>query len=331
MSLSLVHQEPNGQVSLYQTEDRYHSLLFSRHGLTFSTYRQLWQKSALREILPPFPLSLDLAINTGCQLSCLMCPHPSRPDANKNKLMDFSLYQNILAQAKEHHLPSITYGLGGEPLLNPSLVTWIKMAEKAGIMDIRLGTNGLLLTPELTDKLLDSGLCRLEISIDAIDKKTYSQIRKGGDFDRLIQNINLFLEKRSRLGLTFPLLRLSFLKLSENDAQLEPFLTRWENLADMISIQNPIWFPGTRLKKPNKAIKNNISNQICSQSWQRLGINYDGQLWPCCSWFGEKLLDLKASKISIFEAWNSELLQTLRTDHLNGTPPKSCQICLSSF
>jgi len=223
MSLSLVHQEPNGQVSLYQTEDRYDSLLFSRHGENFLRYRQLWQKSSQRETLPPFPLSLDLAVNSGCQLACLMCPRSGRPGSKKNKLMDFSLYQNILAQAKEHYLPSMTFGLGGEPLLNPSLISWIKMADQAGLIDIRLGTNGLLLTPDLIDQLLDSGLCRLEISVDAIDKKTYALIRKGGNYDRLIQNINLFLEKRSRLGLTFPLLRLSFLQLLENDSQLETF------------------------------------------------------------------------------------------------------------
>ena len=326
MPLNRVHSEPGGQVALYQSGDRYFSLLEKRFGRRFLDYRQRWRETSERGDPGDFPLSLDLAVNSGCQLSCLMCPLPGRDDARRVRLMADSLYERLMGEASEHQLPALTLGLGSEPLLHPGAAALAARAVRAGIMDIRLGTNGLRLDEEISRALIDSGLTRLEISLDAARPETYRAIR-GGDLEKLERDLDRFLDLRQKAGLDFPLLRLSFLKLDLNQGELDLFLRKWADRADLISIQEAIWFPGSRLPRPAQAGR--PLAPVCAQSWQRLAVNYDGHLWPCCSWYGENLLTFNVRDHSPAELWRSPAMEALR-QALSGPPekiPPACRRC----
>lgn len=326
MGLNEVHRDPTGQVALYQTEDRYFRILEERFGRRFLEYRRRWRETSERGDPGDFPLSLDLALNSGCQLSCLMCPLQSRPDRRRPHLMSPEIFDRLMAEAEERRLPALTLGLASEPLLNPLAAAWIKRAVRAGVMDIRLGSNGLALKEETARALVDSGLTRLEISVDAVRSETYRAIR-GGDLSGLERAIDGFLEIRRAAGLETPLLRLSFLKLEANRDELEPFLKRWSGRADMISIQEPIWFPGSALPRPKKPGRPMAPG--CAQSWQRLAVDYDGRVWPCCSWYGENLLPFSVNRRSAADIWRSPEMEALRRalSEEGGDIPPACRQC----
>ena len=324
MTLNPVHLDPTGQVALYQTGDRYHDYLAGRFGQRFLDYRRRWRETSERGDPGDFPLSLDLAINSGCQLNCVMCPLPGRPGGREVRLMDKALFGRLMAQAAEHGLAAVTFGLGGEPLLHPRAADWVSRAERAGIMDIRLGTNGLLLTADVARALVDSRLTRLEVSVDAVRPETYRAVR-GGGLERLERAIDQFLAVRLKAGSEIPLLRLSFLKLDLNQGELEPFLSRWQDRADLISIQEPIWFPGSRLPRPE--VSGRALAPVCAQSWQRLAVNHDGQVWPCCSWYGDQLLPFNAAEMDVAAIWLSREMRELRR-RLSATPEEIPPACL---
>jgi pyruvate-formate lyase-activating enzyme len=321
-----LHQDPTGQVVVYETEDRYQSLLSDMFGGRFTAYRERWRETAARGEPGDFPLSLDLAINSGCQLRCLMCPLPGRADGGRARPMEEKLFRRLMEQAGEHGLPAMTLGMGSEPLLNPKAAEWAAAAARAGVMDIRLGTNGLALSEETDKALVESGLTRLEISVDAARPETYKRIR-GGRLDLLERRIEEFLNIRAAAGQKIPLLRLSFLKLPHNHGELAPFLERWRGLADLISIQEPIWFPGSKLARPEGPVKSVAPR--CAQPWQRLAVNYDGGVWPCCSWYGADLLPFNAAKDPVASIWRSgeveELRRRLSGD--SGAIPPACACC----
>jgi hypothetical protein len=239
--------------------------------------------------------------------------------------MERRLYDSLMAQASEANLAAMTLGLASEPLLRADIADLIAAAIRAGVMDIRLGTNGRALTPKIISALLDSGLTRLEISVDAVDSAAYAAIRPGGDLEALERAIERFLDERSRRNLDLPLLRLSFLRLPQNEGQLEPFMERWADLVDLLSIQKPIWFPDSALPEPPAAPK--AESGWCAQPWQRLGLDHQGHLWPCCSWYGEGLLDLSAVQTSIAAAWRSQAMEDLRASHVRGDLPGPCRHC----
>lgn len=93
---------------------------------------------------------------------------------------------------------------GGEPLLNvPALV---HIAERCQAHAASLGirqivsiiTNGLLLTPEIVDRLLPLGLTGVKVTLDG-DRETHDRMRplRGGQgtFDRIIENVRRVADK----------------------------------------------------------------------------------------------------------------------------------------
>jgi hypothetical protein len=334
LELEVIHRPPGGQAILYQTENRYLSLLESRFGQPFVDYRKAWAQASARSKVGSFPLSLDLAVNSGCNLSCLMCPLPSLPQDRQYAPMAEGLYLDLMAQARAYSLPALTLGLASEPLLNPNLCRYIALADRAGIMDIRLGTNGQALNAFLIDSLLESGLTRLEISVDAARAETYRQIRPGGRLSQVEWAANYFLEQRAKKNIKLPLLRLSFLKLPQNNGELEPFLKKWQSQVDLISVQTPIWFPGSKLEQmPPKLSETTAPSQedgYCLQPWQRLGLDRLGRVWPCCNWYGRELLSLSAQDLKISNIWQSESLNNLRKSHLSNNLPPLCRTCAQS-
>jgi hypothetical protein len=336
VSLAEVHRPPGGQAVLWASNGRYLDLLAARFGRPFLEYRAAWAAASLRGPAGDYPLSLDLAVNSGCQLSCVMCPLPARPERRRYRPMDSALYRRLVDQAAEGRIPSMTVGLASEPLMRPDLPELLARADWPGLMDLRLGTNGRALDGPVIDRILDTGLTRLEISVDAADPATYALVRPGGDLAALEAAIELFLAKRARRGQAFPLLRLSFIELDQNRGQLEAFLARWSGEADLFSVQRPIWFPGAKLSRPAGSAEalagppaaspaDGTDPAVCVQPWQRLGVDHLGRIWPCCSWYGESLTGLDASAVGLAEAWRS--LHALRRAHLEGRPPGPCLEC----
>jgi hypothetical protein len=121
-------------------------------------------------------------------------------------------------------------------------------------------------------------------------------------------------------------LRLSFLRLAENRAEEAAFLDRFGPLADMLALQEPLWFPGTGLPAPGPGAKFPAEN--CAQPWQRLAVDQDGRLWPCCSWPDGSF---PGSAAHLALAWRSPEMDAWR-EALAGPAeawPPACRSCLA--
>ena len=136
----------------------------------------------------PSRIKVGLELTSKCNLRCGMCPLPvlRRP------------YEDMawpLVEKAEREI----HGLGlklkwlhemGEPLLYARIDDAIRLFPEAS-----LSTNGLVLTPEVGEKLLASPLKRIRICVDSIDPKIYPQLRTGGDFDKLVDLTKKFLKQ----------------------------------------------------------------------------------------------------------------------------------------
>jgi radical SAM protein with 4Fe4S-binding SPASM domain len=321
-NLRTVHEEPTGQVRLVEVERRYFDAMQEEFGARFLEYRRQWATASRFEGVPDFPLSLDLEINASCNLRCIMCvmgdPGYINPLAG-HPFMDTGLYQRLMDQAREYGLPAMTFGFLSEPLLSPDLPGMIRLARRSGVMDIRLGTNGTLLTGDISRQLIDAGLTRLEISLDALTPQTYARIRRGGNLDNVIRHVMEFLEIRTKSNTRFPVLRISFLKLPHNRHELGPFLDFWSDRADMFSIQEPIFFDHTPIMNDLDFEPPTINETYsCAQPWQRLIIRANGDAFPCCSIYGLKLALGSAEQRPLARLWASPLMDKLRKLHRQG-------------
>lgn len=319
---NLVHQEPNGQVQLVEREHCFQQAMTRHFGQRFLDYRKKWALSSRYEFLPEFPLSLDFESNASCNLSCIMCVMGSAGYKNNmvsEPLMSRELYGRIMEEAGDNGLPAMTFGFLSEPLLRKDLPEMIARAREAGVMDIRLGTNGMLLTNAVSRDLIDCGLTRLEVSIDAFKPKTYGRIRRGGRLETVVDNVLNFMEARQKLGADFPVLRLSFLKLPFNERELDDFMEFWAEKADLFSIQEPIYFEEAPISRELDFIKHEIGDRYeCVQPWQRMIVRSNGDVLPCCSIYGMEFKAGSFKKKSIKELWKGEFMSGLRLMHKSG-------------
>ena len=80
---------------------------------------------------------------------------------------------------------------GGEPLVRKNIMHLFKSLGKKlgkGLEELTLTTNGSQLTRYSKD-LFDSGIRRINISLDSLNKNKFKKITRIGDFDKVIQGI----------------------------------------------------------------------------------------------------------------------------------------------
>lgn len=133
-------------------------------------------------ILQSKPRRLMFVLTGKCNLSCVMC---DRKDKN------FTLPKNIVDQATGFfpYLDSIMWQ-GGEVFLVDYFKEIFQEATRYPQLVQEINTNGLMLGKEWIG-MLEKANTRLILSIDSVYKDTYERIRKGADFEALIENINL--------------------------------------------------------------------------------------------------------------------------------------------
>lgn len=325
------------QVELLSHKD-IDQLLAKKGGQRYWDYREAWNKGMKLQEVPEFPLTLDFENLNHCNFACHHCmfsarhAHPDLKNRVGDKMMDFDVYKKAIDEGSEYGLPAITHGVQCEPLMHPDIVKKVDYAEKRGVIDQRIGTNGSLLDTEMSEKLIDAGLTKLEVSLDAATPETFKKVRKGKDanFENIVRNTHNFLNIRAKRNSIFPLLRVSFVKMNINMHEVKEFTNYWKDYADYFSLQEVINYD---MNLPNTAIKFNEKSDIdgfrCDKPYLRMFLRYDGGFYPCfplnLPGFDKFNLGNMKTK-SIKEAWDSQFEGYLRKLHNKGCY-KNNEVC----
>ena len=129
--------------------------------------------------------SLRLSVTDRCNLRCQYC----MPEAEYTWLPkdDILHFEEIVRLVRIF----VTLGVhrvrltGGEPLLRRDLATLVRLlAGVPGIDDLALTTNGVLLADHVRG-LRDAGLGRITVSLDTLDRQTFSSLTRSDELDRV--------------------------------------------------------------------------------------------------------------------------------------------------
>ena len=314
----------------------------------YREYRKKWKLASTLEYTPDFPLQIDFELNYSCNFSCEMCTWSAENTAGRGKKTWFSFeaFKEIIDEGVKKGLKAIRLNYINEPLIRRDIIDFIKYAKKKGVLDIYLSTNGSLLKEKIAKELINSGLTRIQVSIDAFTKTTFDKIRQGGNFSEVITNTINFLKIRKEMNMELPTLRVNFVRTNLNKHEYDDFINFWSEKADCIGIQDLV-----DIMRPIKT-KDKIKKFNCAQPYYHLTVRYDGTILPCCTFFAAKLpmSRLKTNKKisqegnlhnidynklplrSITDTWKSEELIKLRKLHKDGNYHLNdiCRECVSS-
>jgi heme b synthase len=127
-------------------------------------------------------------VTRSCNLNCVHCrassnfgPYPQELDTVKA--------MEVLEQIREVGKPIIIL-TGGEPLLRKDIFALADYGTKKGLRMV-LATNGTLITPDITEKITESGIKRVSISLDGATKESHDTFRQvNGAFDRAMKGVS---------------------------------------------------------------------------------------------------------------------------------------------
>lgn len=168
---------------------------------------------------------MDFELNATCNLRCPMCPLSVESNSNKKQYqIPFELFCEIIDEGVSKGLSSIRLNYLNEPLLREDLEYFIKYAKSKGILDIYFSTNGMLLNKQRIKSLIESGLDRIQISLDTCSEEIYNKMRPGGNYQKVINNIQELTNIKKETNNLTPLVRVNFVRTEINEHKLEDFL-----------------------------------------------------------------------------------------------------------
>lgn len=131
---------------------------------------------------------LRISLTERCQQKCTYCSRENGGSCVKENELSAEEIISIARVAGELGFVKIRL-TGGEPLLRRDLLKIISSIKSLGFYrDISLTTNAQLLS-DMAEELKESGLDRINISLDSTDAKIYNKITGGGDLQAALDGI----------------------------------------------------------------------------------------------------------------------------------------------
>lgn len=156
------------------------------------------------------PQILQIFLSDLCNLHCVMCCNKTE-ERKQEYSLDYKMVEKIILTNPQ--LLVIEW-LGGEPTLYPHFEKLLDLAHEQKIKQV-LVTNGSLLNKRIINKLIEYNV-DVTISIDAPIKSLYEKIRIGGNFDKLKNNLKLFVKEKKKRQHSFDLLTVNYVVLKNN-------------------------------------------------------------------------------------------------------------------
>lgn len=120
-----------------------------------------------------------------CNLRCSYCRASAEPVPSADELSTAEIRSLIREIAP---LGAMLIISGGEPLLRQDVFEVARYAADSGVR-VSLASNGTLITPEIVDRILTSGISRVSISLDGASAETNDATRGEGSFDLALRGM----------------------------------------------------------------------------------------------------------------------------------------------
>jgi radical SAM protein with 4Fe4S-binding SPASM domain len=236
----------------------------------------------------------------------------------------------------------------GEPFLNQDIFDMMRYACDKNIF-VSISTNfSFIRQDDFYEKIVRSGLQLLVVSLDGTTDASYSQYRKGGNFQLVLSNVKKMVETKKLLHSDNPKIVWQFIVNKYNEQEIEEARVICRELGVSLEIlqmgladelpdlnfdtaieeRKSAWLPAN-----TAFVKRHYQGQyqyplfggICRQLFLNLNVAPDGKVFPCC-WTVDKnnaFGDLVNE--SFYDIWHNQKYHDARRMFLKGG--RSMSVC----
>jgi GTP 3',8-cyclase len=132
---------------------------------------------------------LRISVTDRCNFRCVYC-RSANPENHvaEHKLLSWEELERLARILVSLGIRKVRV-TGGEPLVRAGVEDFISSLRAMGVQDLSLTTNGQLLA-DRCERLVASGLNRINISLDSLDPAKFEKITRTRSFERVIAGID---------------------------------------------------------------------------------------------------------------------------------------------
>lgn len=273
----------------------------------------------LADIVPlDTPFTLNVFPSEICNFRCNYCAQSLGREklyfnyGLSGRLMDDNTMALICDQSQKfaHKYKLVSFMGHGEPLCNKRLPFLVKMVKESNIaLRTDIITNGSLLTNEMSDSLIESGLDVLRVSLQGITDESYHKICGTNiPFERIRNQLAYFYKKSAGRCKVY----VKTMDISLEKDQTEMFYQLFENISDRMYIDRvkPVYDKVEYTEKQCDISVDRYGNKhkqrlVCPQPFYMLSVWPDGEISPCDALYKASPLGNINDK-PITEMWNNK-------------------------
>lgn len=276
----------------------------------------------LRPEASEFPMMLVLSFVYPCNALCPHCPYTNsniRKEYRDAPYMSEGIYKKIANESGQYGAYLRISG-GGEPMLHPQATELLVYAKKVGCK-IGLITNGSLFDETNSRALLAAGVDMIEFSVDACDPATYSVVRKGLEWDVLVENTKRMLSLRNEMRSSTKVIASAVNQSGVDIEAVERYWVKDIGVDYLIKRKFLTWGDNTTLdaaSSADPAAYLNTDEVPCPFIFERLNIDSRGNVMVCGYDISAKTSMGNVTTQAISDIWHGEGFQFYRDKHLAG-------------
>ncbi len=296
-----------------------------------------------------WPKSITIDIGNLCNLHCPLCPTGQGDKSVRRGFISVDNFKHIIDEISPY-TGKLSLHNWGEPLLHPSLPELIRYAVQAGTQT-QMSSNLVSLTPELAAAILDAGLHKFFVSCNAASAESYNQYHIGGNYAKVMSNLEMLVHlQQNTPGCNTQVIWLFHVfRHNEHEVETAKALATKLNVGLRISAmrtdmgkeifesaetaieRDGAWIPqspefsafdmdGKKAKKVQT---------FCKKPWREAVINWNGDVFPCCSVHGDKFSLGNVFSSSFREIWIGAAYNAARSEICNRKASHAtvCTLC----
>jgi MoaA/NifB/PqqE/SkfB family radical SAM enzyme len=276
----------------------------------------------LRPEASEFPMMLVLSFVYPCNALCPHCPYTNsniRKEYRDAPYMPEAIYKKIAVESGRYGAYLRISG-GGEPMLHPQATELLVYAKNVGCK-IGLITNGSLFDEANSRALLEAGVDMIEFSVDACDPGTYGVVRKGLEWDVLVENTKRMLSIRNEMRSPTKVIASAVNQSGVDIDSVERYWVQDIGVDYLIKRKFLTWGDNTTLdatRSADPAAYLNTDEVPCPFIFERLNIDSRGNVMVCGYDISANTSMGNVTTQSIRDIWHGEGFQFYRDKHLAG-------------
>lgn len=282
--------------------------------------------SAAIPIKTPFVVHIDTC--NVCNFRCRFCTtgdHALLQKYNRPRgYMSYELFCKIIDElsAFDDKVKDLIFHKNGEPLLHERIVDMLRYAKEKDVAKrIMLVTNGSMLTPGLSRKIMAVGPHYMQISLEAVSDEGYEKVSRAKvDYNKLVGNVAyLFAHKHPDTTLNVKIMDCGL-----SDEEKGKFYDDFYSICSSHGIEHPISYTQPHIKDTSLGFQKGTTHdlyrssykEVCTLPFYTLNINFNGKVSACSFDWRHGLIMGNVNSEHLGSIWEGKNYSEFRIMHL---------------